>query len=215
MNLFILISARVKFFNGSLARVAFVCTLLFWALSASAQIPSCAPFRGITDLEGCKAWCDTTPLKHIEGIYSFPGHNSLVQVKLAKNRQSLQPGYCEIISLLSHNILEEPGQVIGYLLPTGETTKYKLVLYTSFKPDRVSKPKEYAVTFNSAQGVLSIQKSKGRMSFNPLALLPKIGRIFRFYPGNNPARMLPEALVRIYPPVRDNTGSAPIFPIYL
>ncbi len=202
----------------SIARTAYICLLLwilmvFIAHSAHAKVPAISQRIRPINLTQAQKWCDTTALHSLEGIYYFPSNECVVLIK-ANDRHPLLPPSCyHIINIESQNILIAPGQIIGYLFPTGDPAQFRLTLYSHITDGGLKKPRDYAARFSPQQAALTYDKSKTRIKFNPLALIPKLNRFIRIS-HDDPTNNIREGFIRIYPINTSSPLSAPMLPRY-
>ncbi len=200
----------------TLPRLLLILLLAALPFQLSAQIASVAPRHNALTMKEAKAWCDSISLHNPEGIYTCPDLRTIVLVKAVRGlRSNINPGYCEIICIESENINLAPGQVIGYLSPTADPNTISLILYEKITYKGISKPKEYAAKYHSMQGTISYErpKKKLRFHFNPLALIPKIGRMVRIV-NNTTEHTVPSGFRRIYPEPTETGLGSPLFPKY-
>lgn len=174
--------------------------ILVIALSHSllnAQIVEKAPRRQAITLKQAQAWCDTTAIHNPEGIYIHPSSGSTVLVKATGSRKQTWPSLYEIINIESNNLYIAPGQVIGYLTPTADPAEFTLTIYEKFELDLISNPKDYTAKFQANLASITYNKPTKRISFNPLALIPKLNRLFRI--STSTPKTACEGFTRIYP----------------
>lgn len=187
--------------------------MVFIAHSAHAKVPAISQRIRPINLTQAQKWCDTTALHSLEGIYYFPSNECVVLIK-ANDRHPLLPPSCyHIINIESQNILIAPGQIIGYLFPTGDPAQFRLTLYSHITDGGLKKPRDYAARFSPQQAALTYDKPKTRIKFNPLALIPKLNRIIRIS-HDDPTNNIREGFIRIYPINTSSPLSAPMLPRY-
>lgn len=183
------------------------------AAGAETRVQASAPRLAPVTMKQAREWCDTTALHSLEGLYFFPAQGSVVLVKARDRNPLVPPAEYIIVNIESRNILISPGQVTGYLYPTGDPMRFRLTLYTRATDAGLKRPKNFAVKYQPQQATLTYEKPSTRFTFNPLALLPGLTRLLRLT-HTDPAKNLAEGLVRIYPVNTASPLSAPLLPRY-
>lgn len=205
--------------NRSIARVACiflllsVATSLLFTATAHTTTPATAHRIKPINLTQAHKWCDTTALHSLEGVYYFPSYECLVLIKATDRHTILPPSSYHIINIESQNILIAPGQIIGYLYPTGDPTQFRLTLYTRITDNGLKKPREHAARFTPQQAALIYERPKTNIKLNPLVLIPKLNRFIRIT-HSDPINNLREGFIRIYPVNTSSPLSAPLLPRY-
>lgn len=177
---------------------------------AFAQVPDKALHAKPLTMQQAIAYCDSSTLHNIEGIYMLPELNASVLVR--SNHQFSTSPY-ELLCIESLNLFLPPGTIIGYLYPTGDPSSLSLFLYSSIKKKGISKPRKYAAKFMPAQGAITYQKGHKNITLNPLALIPRLNRLLRIT-DSNPAREQSIGLTRIYPPLTTSPATSTYYPRY-
>lgn len=178
-------------------------TLLLWSVQTTAQRPA--------TLRQAQAYCDTTALDKIEGIWNMQADG--VQVLVYRSHISPNSPY-EIIVVNTHDASLPWGFPIGTLSPTGAPRQYTLTLYTKIKHNKPASPKTFTVTTNNEYSHLLIRKpDKGfRFTFSPTVLLPGLWRMFRVTWQHRPAEQI-TGMIKVYP-INHADPSSPDFPFY-
>ncbi len=160
-------------------------------------------------------YCDTHPIDNVEGIWQITGDN--VSVFIRKKDNTLTSDYT-ITVVDCHDAFTSCGEVIGTLQPTADDKEYKLTLYTlrDNKSGLFSTPDDCLAKLTQ-QGCAMVfsndSKRKFKISFNPLALLPRFWRIIRITPETQ-TEQYKRGMIKEYP-TYDHNGSYRHIPRYL
>jgi ribosomal protein S16 len=167
----------------------------------------------ICTFDDAKRYCDTMPLDNIEGIWEYPEDHVCILIMRNQTYGSGESYPYKLIVVDSYDAMTAPGEEIGTLEPTPTPTKYKMVLYTQRKKDKLSTPKSCSAELAHNNYALIVKSDRRWIDINPFAILPKFWRIARLK-SDKPTEKLPKGLIKIYPSY-DGNGSSYFKPRYL
>lgn len=198
-----------------------IISLLICVSAAQAQLPgppAHAPFTPGITANAAKNYCDTVALRAPEGIYVWPEKGAVVLIRRC-DEVSSRPNYSSpldvpdaysITAIETSDILIPPGTTLGYLYPSADAKSYHLYIYGKADESGLSVPRRMAAEFNPMQQTFNFKERKTSVTFNPLALIPRMRSFLRIN-TNNPIKEIPGGLRRIYP-VPNPTPNNPALP---
>lgn len=163
----------------------------------------------IGDIYAAREMCDTLPLTGPEGIWKFDADKVTVLIL----RDEMNSERWNITVVESDDTALRGGDLIGWLESTTDPRKYRLNLFTTRKRGTLCKPGSCSAILSEQHESLRIERTKLKITFNPLGFLPHFWRSIRVK-VSNPAKELPEGMIRIYPSY-DGNGSSRRKPRYL
>lgn len=182
---------------------AIILCVLLGAAPISAQPPA------IGDMTAAMELCDAMPLSGPEGIWRFDADK--VSVLILKDAD--KTGRWNITVVESDDVALRAGDVIGWLEESTDTKKFKLNLFTGRKRGKLCTPLCCMAVYSEKDESLRIERSKLKLTINPLGFLPYFWRSIRVK-VDDPGRELPKGMIRIYPGY-DGNGSSRREPLYL
>lgn len=141
-------------------------------------------------------YCSTSCSTEIEGIWDYTeeGFTCLIMRNEGFNRADSY----RMIVLESEDARLIPGVTVGHIFATPERNTFDMYIYTSYKSDRVCRPKEcMAKLSDDAQGLI-LKHRRLKFSINPVSLLPWIWRLMTVR-VDDPLYNMPRGLVKIKP----------------
>lgn len=174
-------------------------------LTATAREP--LPSR--LGLTGAIRWCDAAPLEPAEGIWEYPGEGVSILVAAESDRPSAR---LVMTVVDSEDCRLSPGDVLGYLERTPDPRRFQLTQYRKRHKGILTSPGSCSATLGPEGDRIFVSQGSWKVSFNPLNLLPRFWRLFRFSTkkGEEP----PVGMVKRYPSY-DGNGSLRSKPRYL
>ena len=182
-----------------------------WLLSfgKTPEVPTSGRVYLDMNMERATAYCDTAAIRGIEGIYLWADRDAVVLLRATRKMHSAATEY-EIVNIESSDIMYAPGAVMGYLYPTGATDAFHAYLFDNIEPDKAVKPKHKSAKYTSSDHSIKFDGKQTKLSFNPLAIIPRVRSIMRIK-QTDPLADLPDGLLLIYPV----TNASLPFPRYL
>lgn len=193
----------------SISLIVSLLSAVLLSFSAKAETTAIASYDAAVE------YCDTHSIDNVEGIWQLTDDN--VTIFICKDEQKPLSGYS--ISVIDNcEAFISCGEVIGSMQPTADTSEFKLTLFTqrNAKTYSVGTPEDclakltdqgYAMVFSSKN------KRKYKLTFNPLALLPRLWRVIRITPETQ-TDQYKRGMVKLYP-TYDHNGSYKHIPRYL
>lgn len=161
----------------------------------------------IFDIDAAREVCDALPLDRIEGVWYYPDDKVTVLIRRFPDSDSSGLPVYQIMAVEATDCRIVPGDEIGKLTASPESSKYTLTLKADGRNVLQGKTTECMATL-SKEGdsmILSKEKSKARLriNLNPNAILPALWRsLLRFGisvgSGNDPKRPSP-GMIKVYP----------------
>lgn len=166
-------------------------------------------FDAPVDMEEARELCDKSALSDIEGLWRYPGDNTVVIVM--KDSGKTDSYGIWIVESLDCRL--DSGKRIGTLTASADVRKYRLTMFTSLKRDKFSDPCTCMATLSDKKESLIIERADVSLKFNPLGFLPYFWRSIRVK-TTFPSEKIPEGMIKIYPGF-DSEGSTTRNPRYL
>lgn len=151
--------------------------------------------------EEARFWCDTNPLRAVEGIWEYPSDNTRVLIQADKNI----PGAYSIIVLSTPDCRLDAGEIIGRLLPSADSSQFHLEQFTKKDNNILNNIFGCSAVLSSDGESIHVKSTKLKLKISPYTLLPKFWRLVRIS-VKNPSENLPAGLIKIYPGY-DHNGS--------
>lgn len=161
------------------------------------------------DMTAAIELCDVLPLTGPEGIWRFDADK--VSVLILKD--SDKAGRWNISVVESDDVALRPGDIIGWLEESTHSRKFRINLFTGRKHGKLCMPQSCVAVYSEKEESLCIDRSKVKLTVNPLGFLPYFWRSIRIK-IDDPGRELPKGMIRIYPGY-DGNGSTRREPRYL
>lgn len=177
--------------------------------------------RRAYDTERAIEICSSLPLDNLEGVWLYPEDKVTVIILRKEDVSSSLPVYdISVVESDDTNLL--PGEIIGNIESTAETSKYKITLFTERSGNILKNPKTCLASLSKDTDALILKGNNGkkfnlRINLNPTRLLPTFWRFVRISAnsGNkSSANEAPVGMVKIYPSY-DGNGSSRRQPRYL
>lgn len=149
-------------------------------------------------------YCDCTELTEPEGIWQFPDDETTVLIRRAPHSSSK----FEIFVIETPDCRLNPGDKLGELQRSADTSKFKMSLYTNRKTGILTDSHSCSAELKENGDTFIMQPRKLKISLRTMWFLPRFWRSLRI-DIDNPASRLPYGLIRLYP--RTN----PFSPFYL
>lgn len=128
-------------------------------------------------VEAVKTRLDTSPIDQVEGIWEFPDDcTTLVVERLDDSRFSSQFRYRIVLLDAENNRSAIPGTVMGYIVPTAQSDKMYVWLYSGIEDEVFAHPVKCAATLDGDCSVLTFTKPtmKLKIRMNLARLLPTL-----------------------------------------
>lgn len=181
--------------------IIFSC-LLIVSKTISATIPN--------NMEDAKAWCDSTAIDNVEGIWYFIDDETTVLIHRAEFSHA--PSY-SIKILENHDGSLIPGTKLGDLQATAKNNEYKMTLFTlKEKGFRLKKSRACKASLSSDGYSMMFKPLKPniRFIFSPTMILPSFWRLLRIS-SNVSNETSTSGFIKIYPSY-DGNGSSKFQP---
>ena len=156
---------------------------------------------GSTPEEEARLWCDENILQPVEGIWEYPEDNTRVVIKA----DDFLPGSFTLTVLDSPDCRLNPGDIIGRLYPSVDSSQFKFRQWTSKDNLALINPFDCTAVISADGESIRINAPKLKFKITPSVLLPKFWRLIRIS-ISNPVDKLPVGLIKIYPGY-DHNGS--------
>ena len=196
---------------------------LLWLIAAVSLVASAAPgwdaslprhsaiVAGYTDIDAVKRSIDTSPLRHIEGLWQFGSDQATVAIRLCDDPAVALPGteIYQIVIVDSPRPSIAPGTVLGYAVPSGRPNTYDARMYTSSVRSLLQNFANFTLTLNPDDTHISITPDKRRWRLllrHTFHFLMRVG----LYADPASERDI-DGMTRLYP---QSTGR-PAQPVYL
>lgn len=160
----------------------------------------------IFDMPSAMEYCRQAPLASVEGIWEFPEDATRVLIR----RQSADPRAYDLILLSSPDCRLIPGETIGHLEETAETSKFRLSLFCDRRKGLLTDLRNCAAEFSDREGTMRISGRKIKLSIRSTRFLPQFWRLLGIS-VKDPAGELPLGLIRIFPDARNGGSRDPIY----
>ncbi len=150
-------------------------------------------------------------LHPVEGIWQFPGHDSMVEIARDSITPSGQVARYRVAVIATDDLSLDPGTVVGYATPTARYGVYDSRFYTDLHPDRKltpSAPRKFTLTLDEDESRLTAKRYGKNVTVRWWRLLPYMFR-WTFSVTDTQADET-DGLVRIYP-----EPATPQNPVYL
>lgn len=194
----------------SLLLLILICLSVHFSSKATDNIPKVAPLYLDISPQSARQYCDSSPLDNVEGIWNFIDDGVEVLIRAVDDSQLTT---YEIISLKSRDKSLRTGAVIGYMIPTADSSKFRMFLYTKTSGKGILSPKECAATLSEDKYSISVKSQGVKIKLNLIGLLPRFWRLIKMQ-IDNPAGELPKGFIKTYPSY-DGNGSSLREPRYL
>lgn len=182
--------------------------------AADHNVPAVAPAYPGWTLDAAEAYCDSAAIRPPEGIYFWPEKGATVLVRTSRQKHNIPEEY-EIICIEASDILLPPGLVLGYIFPSASAADFHAYIYDDIDADKAGKPRHKAAVYDRALQAIRFSSRKIHVSFNPLALIPRMRSFIRIS-RDDPTADIPDGLRRIYPePPASLTSHQLLYPRYL
>lgn len=162
--------------------------------------------KGISDEGRARAWCDSTALQRIEGIWEFPDDETRVLIKRVIPTARIY----DIIVLSSPDCRLIPGDRIGEVRPTAEAGTYRLSICRSRVKGILTDPGHCEAKLKDNEASLTFKPRKISFKLGSIYFLPKFWRTIRFR-FNDPEGDIPDGMIRVYPPAPAAKSSEPVY----
>lgn len=149
-------------------------------------------------------YCDRTELIGPEGIWQFPDDETTVLIR--RSPRSLSK--FEIFVIETTDCRLNPGDKLGELQRSADTSKFKLNLYTHRKTGILTDSHSCSAELKEDGDAFIMQPRKLKISLRTMWFLPRFWRSLRI-DIDNPSDRLPYGLIRLYP------RATPLAPFYL
>jgi len=167
----------------------------------------------VSDMTAARELCDGRPLRHVEGIWSFPQDHISVLIILNDNHRSTSADTYTLYVVESEDCRLHPGDVAGQLEETPDHKKFRLSLNTKRVGGVLSVPMDCAAFLDEEDEALTVKAPKLKVKINPLIFFSKFWRLARIS-VDDPTRSLPAGMLKLYPGY-DGNGSLRRIPRYL
>ncbi|MDE7437065.1 MAG: hypothetical protein K2M93_01135 [Muribaculaceae bacterium] len=149
-------------------------------------------------------YCDTSELTGPEGIWQFPDDETTVLLR----RHPHSASKFEIFVIESPDCRLNPGEKLGELHSSADSSKFKLNLYTSRKTGILTDSRSCSAELKENGDAFIMHPLKLKISLRTMWFLPRFWRSLRIN-IENPSASVPYGLIRLYP------RYAPLAPFYL
>lgn len=173
------------------------------------------------DIDRAKEICDSIPASPIEGIWIYPEDNLTVLVLRDNDPPPGEFEQFDISVVESTDCRLDPGDKIGHLTASAESSKFVLELFTERKGNLLSRPEKFMAELGKGNDFMLLRQSKSslrfRISSTLTSLLPKTLRLIRIGVSNSNSKSNVEptpGMLKIYPSY-DGNGSSRRSPRYL
>lgn len=196
------------------------CGALFLLHSSFAIYGSDPRTSKVYDFDEAASVCDAIALDPAEGIWIYPEDNVTVLVRRLPSLSSSALSEYKIEVVETSDIRLHPGDEIGRMKATAETSKYDVSLFTENKNGILQKPSACTGILDKDGETMILKKPKSkfnfRITFNPSILLPKFWRVVRFNSslGEKSTERPASGMIKVYPSY-DGNGSSRRRPRYL
>ncbi len=171
-----------------------------------ALISTAASGRTIYDEGEARAYCDSTTLQRIEGIWEFPGDDTRVLIRRVIPTARL----CEIIVLGTPDCRLRPGDVIGNVRPSAEAGTYELSICRQLAKGVFSDPGHCVAHLKDNDASLTFEPRKISFKLGSMYFLPRFWRMIRFR-ITKPDEEIPCGMVKVYPSAYNGKITEPIY----
>lgn len=177
--------------------------------------------RTAYDIDQAIEICSSLPLDNLEGVWLYPEDKVTVIILRKENASSSLPVYdISVVESDDTNLL--PGEIIGSVESTAESSKYKITLFTERAGNILKDSRTCLASLSKDTDALILKGNHGkkfnlRINLNPTRLLPTFWRFVRISAnsGNkSSSNETPVGMVKIYPSY-DGNGSSRRQPRYL
>lgn len=139
-------------------------------------------------------YCNRTELTEPEGIWQFPDDETTVLIRRAPHSSSI----FEIFVIETPDCRLNPGDKLGELQRSADTSKFKMTLYTSRKTGILTDSHSCSAELKENGDVFIMQPRKLKISLRTMWFLPRFWRSLRIN-VDNPISRIPYGLIRLYP----------------
>lgn len=153
------------------------------------------------DEKEARAWCDSSNLNPVEGIWEYPEDGARVVIQA----DPTAPGSFSITILNTPDCRLETGDVIGRLRPSVDARQFRLEQFTRRDKLSFNRPEECQAILSADGETIRVKSPKFKLKININTLLPRFWRIARVS-YKNPVEDIPAGLVKVYPGY-DHNGS--------
>lgn len=182
-------------------------------VAIAAVLPARGESRAPADLSEAMAIFDDRGATGPEGIWQYPDDGITVAILRDTHRRSRY----NISVVESDDVRLSPGDILGYMTESPDPAVFRLSLFSDVAHGALARLTDCLARYRSGDDAIIVEAPEVRLRVTPSMVLPVFWSKLRLGTGvkvSDPARKIPEGMIRIYPSY-DGNGSSKHNPRYL